>query len=138
VTKHVDANVASAYDEELAQRASFLDSLLHADYDDDEHIFVERENDGVMSQYAPRYNLDNASYYSRLQLPIRAPDYAVPIRQGLFTTVSAWSAQEQIIKVSRQQLVLLEYHKGSSHGCQITVFKNIYLLLIICKTFSST
>lgn len=124
VTEHVDANVVRNYERELDERVASLELLLHADNYDDEHIFVERVNNGVISEYIPRYNLKIPSYYSRLKLPIRDPEYTVPIRQGFFTAISAWVFRdEEPIKLHRQ-LLLLDYteDKKTAVGRHITVF----------------
>ena len=125
VTKHIDVDVVfQEYEADLQVR---VESHVEMHENDalHEHVVVELDQLGEIETWVPRYNLDTACLYSRLKLPIPAPKYSVPIRQGLFTATSAWSSfqdDEQQIKLSRQ-LVLLEYfeNKKAAVGRHITV-----------------
>lgn len=82
------------------------------------------ENNGGIDTWCPRYILDTACHYSRLKIPVPAPEYDVPIRPGFFTASTAWPTSSYLgqIKISRQ-LVLLDYSKDKKKavGRYITV-----------------
>lgn len=114
--------LSQVYDSDLVQHAWSVHDVndeLH------EHVNVEYNHHGEVDEWTPRYILEEASHYSRIFiLPVPAPEYAVPIRQGFFTAISAWVFQdEEPIKQSRQ-LVLLDYTEGKKEalGRHITVF----------------
>ena len=128
MTKHIDEGVAERYEEEQCWRVWFL-RLENILIENDEGIYVF--DDGSWSS---RYDLATAARYSRLKLPL-ASTFAVPIRAGVFTAISAWPFQEHI-HLSRQ-LVLLSYDEDEKTvtGLQITVFYGnlIFLFYLILK-----
>jgi len=124
VTKHIDEDVAERYEEEQCWRVWFLrlENNLN-DNDEDIHVF----DDGSWSS---RYDLASAAHYSRLKLPL-ASTFAVPIRAGVFTAISAWPFQEHI-HLSRQ-LVLLSYGEDEKtvQGLQITVLWQSHIFVLL-------
>lgn len=93
---------------------------------------MDLNHHGEIESFTPRYLLDTESHYSRLKLPIPAPKYAVPIRQGIFTAISAWSSFQDAVQIKLSgQLVLLEYFENNKAavGRHITVFKEIFFIM---------